>query len=69
MPMTPFAYKMCINLKEQGFQWPSFPTPCWHIEEGTCSLFGADIQKPFQFEGKTCMLGINPNKDHPLLEP
>jgi hypothetical protein len=43
--------------------------PCWHTDEKTYSPIGVDIQKLLWREGKTCPLGTNCNKDHPLLEP
>jgi hypothetical protein len=60
---------MCAKLKEEALQWPLLPTPCWHIDEKTCSPIGVNIQKPSQLEGKTCPLEIDPNKNHILLEP
>jgi hypothetical protein len=43
MPLTSSAYKMRAKLKEEGFQCPYLPTPCWHIDEETCPLVGANI--------------------------
>jgi hypothetical protein len=42
-PLTLFVYKMCAKLKEEGLQCPSFPTPCWHIDEKIQPLVGVDI--------------------------
>jgi len=45
MPLTPYAYKMRVKLKEEGIRCLSLPTPCWHINEKTRPLAGVDIQK------------------------
>jgi hypothetical protein len=57
------------KLKEEGFQCPSLPTPCWHIDEKTHLSIGVNIQKPLQLEGKTCSLGINHDKNCHFFEP
>jgi hypothetical protein len=41
---------------------------CWHSDEETHLHVSEDIQKPLQLERKTCPLGIDRNKDHPLFE-
>jgi len=45
-PLTPYVYKMHVKLKKKGHQCPLLPTPCWHINEETCSLVIIDTQKP-----------------------
>jgi len=32
MPLTPFAYKMHIKLRKEGFQCPLHSMTCWHIK-------------------------------------
>jgi hypothetical protein len=67
-PLTPFVYKMRAKLKKEGFQCPSFPMSCWHIDEKTHPHVGLNTQKPLQLEGKTCPLQTNRDKDCPLHE-
>ncbi len=66
--LTSFAYKMYTKFRKEGLKCPSFSMPCWHSDEKTCLLVGEDIQKPLQLEGETCLLGIDRDKYHPLLE-
>ncbi len=42
--------------------------PHWHNDEETHLHVNEDIPKPLQLEGKTCLVGIHCDKDHPLLE-
>jgi hypothetical protein len=57
------------KLKEEGFQYFSHPTPCWHIDDETHLLVGVDIRKPIQLEQKTCSSIINHDKNYPSLKP
>jgi hypothetical protein len=66
--LTPFAYKMYTKFKEEGFQCSSFSMPHWHNNEETHLHVNEDIPKPLQLEGKTCLVGIDCDKDHSLLE-
>jgi len=65
-PLTPFVYKLCVQLKKEGLQCPSSPMSRWHIDEETHLHVGVNTQKPLQLEGKTCPLGTNCDKDYPL---
>jgi hypothetical protein len=37
--------------KRVGLPCPSFPTPCWHIDEKTCLPIGVNISKLSQLKG------------------
>jgi hypothetical protein len=60
---------MYVKLKEEGHQCPLLPTPCWHINEKTCSHVIINTQKPFELEGETCLFGTNCDKDDLSFEP
>jgi hypothetical protein len=48
----------------------SFLIPIFiHKYKETPLHVGIDIQKLLKLEGKTCLLGTNCDKDHPLLKP
>jgi hypothetical protein len=57
MALTPFAYKMCAKLKEEGLN--ALCSPC-HV--------GKSMKKPPSLKGKTCLLRINRNKNYLLLK-
>jgi hypothetical protein len=60
---------MCTKLKEEALQCPLLLTPYWHIDEKIHLPTGVNIRKPPQLEGETCLLGIEHDKIHCLLEP
>jgi hypothetical protein len=61
--LTPFAYKMDTKFKEEGLQCPSFSMLCWHNDEKIHLHVSEDIPNPLQLEGKTCLVGIDFDKD------
>jgi hypothetical protein len=65
MSLTPFACKMCVKLRKEGFQ--RLLTSCWHIDEKTRPPTNENIQKLPQLDGETCLLWTNPDKNHPSL--